>query len=60
MIIILNLAENPNKGGRPPRDNKFKDRIVLLNKESFLEKMLLTSLIWLLKKNRMIENERNV
>jgi hypothetical protein len=45
MIIILNLAENPKRGGSPPKDKRFKDRMLLLKKESSLEKTLFTKLI---------------
>lgn len=45
IIIILTLAENPKRGGIPPKERRFNDKILLLRKESFLEKTLLIKLI---------------
>lgn len=57
---MFNFAVNPNKGGSPPRESIFKDKIVLFNIESFLEKIWLIFLVWLELKNKIIAKERHL
>jgi len=56
--MILNFAEKPKRGGSPPKEKRFKDKILLLKKESSVEKMLLIWEMWFRKKNKIIEKER--
>jgi len=48
--MILSFAEKPKRGGSPPKEKRFKDKILLLKKESSVEKMLLIWEMWFRKK----------
>lgn len=56
--MMFNLAENPSKGGKPPKDKMFKIKEFLFKEESWDWKISLNLLVLLFLNEIIIANDK--